>query len=79
VGERAGSFVLEVSGTSEGGITTGIWSVAPGSGTGELSGLGGKGGFVYQQGQDSSITLDYDLVEGRRTSQPESDRPEGAI
>lgn len=62
VKERSGSFALEVSGTSEGGVTAATWSVAPGSGTGELRGLGGKGGFVYEEGKGSSITLDYDLL-----------------
>lgn len=64
LGGRSGSFALEVSGTSQGGITTASWVVAPGSGTGELRGLRGTGGFAYQQGVTSSTTLDYDLSIG---------------
>lgn len=36
VGGRSGSFVLQGSGTFEGGAAKGTWSVVPGSGTGEL-------------------------------------------
>jgi len=61
LGERSGSFVLQLSGSFEGGTVTSAWSVAPGSGTGELRGLRGEGGLVYRDGQHSSITLNYDV------------------
>ena len=61
VGERSGSFVLEVSGGSEGGETHATWSVVPGSGTGELRGLRGSGGFTFLSAERSSLTLEYDL------------------
>ena len=38
---------------------SGEWSVIPGSGTAELAGLRGEGGFVAELGQSASITLDY--------------------
>ena len=60
VGERSGSFVLQHSGTFEGGTVQATWFVVPGSGTGDLSGLQGEGGFVAKHGQQHvSFTLDY--------------------
>ena len=38
LGDRWGSFVLEHSGTFEGGVAEASWSMVPGSGTGELRG-----------------------------------------
>lgn len=37
----------------------GDWFVIPGSGTDELTGLRGEGGFAAELGQSASITLDY--------------------
>lgn len=61
VGGRAGSFVLEHSGTFEDHEVEGAWSVVPSSGTGELRGLRGEGGFVASNGPRASFTLDYDF------------------
>lgn len=61
LGDRSGSFVLQLNGTFEGGTVTSAWSVVPGSGTEELRGLRGEGGLVFRHGQESSITLDYEL------------------
>jgi len=62
VGGRSGSFVLQHSGTFEGGAATTAWFVVSGSGTGDLRGLRGKGGFVAQEGQQRApYTLDYDF------------------
>ncbi len=64
VGGRSGSFVLQSAGTYDPGTGTAkaTWSVVPGSGTGELRGLHGKGGFVADQTQpQASCTLDYDF------------------
>jgi Protein of unknown function (DUF3224) len=63
VGGRSGSFVLQDQGTLEGGIVKGSWFVVPGSGTGELRGLQGEGGFEAQLGQHASITLDYSFAD----------------
>jgi hypothetical protein len=56
---RQGSFLLQDAGTQEGNTIKGNWFVVPGSGTGELSGLRGEGGFTAELGQHASITLDY--------------------
>jgi len=63
IGDRRGSFVLQHSGTYESGTATTAWSVVPGSGTGDLRGLCGEGGFVARHGdQQVPFTLDYDLA-----------------
>jgi hypothetical protein len=57
---RAGTFVLEDAGTltSEGSVS-GTWFVVPGSGTGELAGLRGEGGFSAALGQNADVELTY--------------------
>jgi len=40
------------------------WFVLDGSGTGELAGLRGDGGFEAQLGQHGSVWLDYSLARG---------------
>jgi hypothetical protein len=59
VGGRSGTFVLQDQGTLKGSVVSGTWFVVPGSGTGELSGLRGEGGFTAELGQGADITLDY--------------------
>lgn len=59
IGDRKGSFLLQDAGTLEGNSVSGEWFVVPGSGTDELTGLRGDGGFVAELGQHASITLDY--------------------
>ena len=57
---RSGTFLLQVQGTLQGATVSSTWFVVPGSGTGQLSGLRGEGGFTGQRGQrGSDITLDY--------------------
>ena len=56
---RQGTFLLQDAGTLEGSTVKGDWFVVPGSGTGELAGLRGEGGFEAELGQHASITLDY--------------------
>jgi hypothetical protein len=61
IGDRAGSFVLlQTAGMFDGEQATGELSVVPGSGTGDLRGLHGKGQFSAPLGSTASITLDYD-------------------
>ncbi|KIF07361.1 hypothetical protein PL81_02375 [Streptomyces sp. RSD-27] len=49
-----GSFVLEERGSfQEDGTTSCSFEVVPGSGTGDLAGLRGSGGFVHRQGEGS--------------------------
>jgi hypothetical protein len=59
VGERSGSFVLQVNGSFAEGRAGADWFVVPGSGTGELEGLQGNGGFQPQPGRVVKCTLDY--------------------
>lgn len=56
---RNGSFLLQDAGTVEAGIVSGTWFVIPGSGTEELTGLRGTGGFRANLGEGADITLDY--------------------
>src|ERR1700756_1345506 len=59
LGERQGSFVLQGSEIVENGKITATWFVVPGSGTGDLCGLRGEGGFEGEFGKGSHGTLDY--------------------
>jgi Protein of unknown function (DUF3224) len=56
---RSGTFVLQDQGSLQRTIVSGSWVVVPGSGTGELAGLRGEGGFTAQLGQRADITLGY--------------------
>ncbi|NUP06782.1 MAG: DUF3224 domain-containing protein [Polyangiaceae bacterium] len=56
---KRGTFVLQDEGTLVGTKVKGTWSVVPGSGTGELVGLRGEGGFEAELGQHASVWLDY--------------------
>lgn len=68
--QRSGSFVLQHSGAFKGDadpsttVITATWTVVPDSGTGELTGLRGEGGYVWdgQHGQGTPCTLDYDFA-----------------
>ena len=62
LGDRHGSFVLQVSGVFENGTVKASWFVLSGSGTGDLRGLRGAGTLVWQDSQRSSVTLDYDFA-----------------
>jgi hypothetical protein len=59
LGERQGSFVLQGSEIVANGKITATWFVVPGSGTGDLCGLRGEGGFEGEFGKGSHGTLDY--------------------
>jgi hypothetical protein len=56
---RKGTFVLQDAGTVEGSIVHGEWFVVPGSGTGELTGLRGTGGFRANLGEGAHVHIDY--------------------
>ena len=51
LGGRSGSFVLRLAGGFEQGAARTDWTVVEGSGTGELAGLRGEGGYVAKQGE----------------------------
>lgn len=59
LGRREGTFVLQGSETVTNGKIKATWSVVPGSGTGDLAGLRGEGGFSGEFGKGSDATLDY--------------------
>jgi hypothetical protein len=59
LGGRQGTFVLQGSEIVENGKIKATWFVVPGSGTGDLSGLRGEGGFEGSFGKGSEGWLDY--------------------
>ncbi|MBV9181750.1 MAG: DUF3224 domain-containing protein [Acidobacteria bacterium] len=59
LGGRQGTFVLQGSEIVEHGRIKATWSVVPGSGTGDLSGLCGEGGFEGDFGKGSNGWLEY--------------------
>jgi hypothetical protein len=56
---RSGSFLLQDSGSLQGNLVSGNWFVVPGSGSGQLAGLRGEGGFEAQLGENATWTLAY--------------------
>jgi hypothetical protein len=56
---REGTFLLQDQGTVADAIVSGAWFVVPGSGTGQLAGLRGEGGFRANLGEGAQIHLDY--------------------
>jgi hypothetical protein len=56
---RRGTFVLQGSEIVENGKIKATWFVVPRSGTDDLSGLRGAGGFEGHFGKASAGTLDY--------------------
>jgi hypothetical protein len=59
VGGRAGTFLLQDAGIVNGSVVSGDWFVIPGSGTGDLAGLRGEGGFQANLGENAQVHLDY--------------------
>jgi hypothetical protein len=59
LGGRQGTFVLQGSEIVENGKIKATWFVVPGSGTGDLTGLRGEGGFEGHFGKGADGTLDY--------------------
>lgn len=59
LGGRKGAFVLQGFETVADGAVKGTWFVVPGSGSGDLAGLRGEGGFEGRFGEGSRGTLDY--------------------
>ena len=58
---KTGTFVLQRSGTFEGGLAKESYSVLPGSGTGELTGLRGDGRSALGHGTEYPFELNYEL------------------
>jgi hypothetical protein len=61
IGDKSGTFVLERTGVFEGGQAKESYSVVPGSGTGQLSGLSGEGNSSVGHGSDLPFSLSYEL------------------
>jgi len=61
IGDRSGTFVLQHTGTLDHGIASTSWFVVPGSGTGDLLGLRGEGGYTSGHIQPHPFDLDYDF------------------
>ncbi|MXZ24256.1 MAG: DUF3224 domain-containing protein [Caldilineaceae bacterium SB0665_bin_21] len=61
LGERAGSFVLRHTGSYDGEKATAEYEVVPGSGTDELAGLSGTGGFSAGHAEEHEMTLEYEM------------------
>ena len=58
---RAGSFVLRHTGFFDGEKAMAEYEVVPGSGTDELAGLSGTGGFSAGHAEEHDMTLDYEV------------------
>jgi Protein of unknown function (DUF3224) len=56
---QQGTFLLQDAGTVAGNVVSGEWFVVPDSGTGELAGLRGTGGFRANLGEGAQVHLDY--------------------
>ena len=61
VAGKAGSFVLQRTGTFENGVAKETYIVVPGSGTGELRDLRGEGESAVGHGTEHPFTLHYAL------------------
>ena len=61
LGGRTGSFVLKHTGSYDGEKATAEYEVVPGSGTNELAGLAGTGGFSAGDAAEHDMTLDWEV------------------
>ena len=61
LGGRTGSFVLRHTGSYDGEKATAEYEVVPGSGTDELAGLSGTGGFSAGHAEEHELTLEYEV------------------
>lgn len=59
LGDKSGSFVMDVQGAYENGAATSSWTVIPGTGTGDFTNLRGEGRTVAHHGDTQPFTLDY--------------------
>jgi hypothetical protein len=61
IGDRRGTFLMEATSTHDGKASEGSWAVIPGTGTGDLDGISGRGGFEAPGGPTVRYHLDYEL------------------
>ena len=64
VAGKQGTFLLQDVGTVEDDIVSGEWFVVPASGTGQLTGLRGNGGFRANLGEGAQVHLDHWFEDG---------------
>ena len=62
IGERTGTFVIEADGEFTGSTSKGDWRIVPGTGTGDLAGIDGDGGFAAEHGPDATYHLNLTLT-----------------
>jgi len=58
---RRGSFMMEAVGEHDGTSSAAAWRIIDGTGTGDLAGISGEGGFEAPGGKTVTYHLDYDL------------------
>lgn len=58
---RSGEFVLTSTGSHDGARSTGSWTVVPGSGKGDLSGITGHGTWNAGPGPEATFELSYEF------------------
>ncbi len=82
LGEREGSFVVQVAGAYAKGHPRGEWTIVPKSGTGDFTHIRGGGSFSQPAGKPASYSLEFDLRKPRKTAErtvaedrPVSDEP----
>jgi hypothetical protein len=62
LGGKRGSFLIEAVGEHHGKGSTATWRIIDGSGTGELAGIRGEGGFEAPGGKTVEYQLHYELA-----------------
>jgi len=62
IGECTGTFVIEADGEFTGSTSKGDWRIVPGTGTGDLAGIDGDGGFAAEHGPDATYHLNLTLI-----------------
>ena len=64
IGDRSGTFVMQSVGAYDPntGIAETALTIIPGSGTGQLKGLTGKGSYTATHADQQPYTLDYDFT-----------------
>ena len=59
---RRGEFVLTSTGSHDGERSTGSWTIVPGSGKGDLSGITGHGAWKAGPGPQATFELSYEFA-----------------
>jgi hypothetical protein len=61
LGGRAGTFIMEATGSHDGTQSRATWTIVSGSGTGDLEGITGEGSFDASGGRTVTYVLNYRL------------------